>query len=79
MGKLGPKGQEEKPRFGFVAYEAPCFSVPNVQEETTEGYLREAKSEAFFHLHSFEFRAPVGWLGSHAVAHDYSGFHPDGS
>jgi hypothetical protein len=61
------KGQEEKPNFGFVGKEVSYYSVPNSQEEKTEGHMREAKSETFYRLHSFQYRAPIAWLGSHAV------------
>ena len=63
-----PTGQEEKQSFGFVGEEAPHYSVPNGQEEKTEGHLTELKSETFCHLHSFVYQAPdasmVALLGS---------------
>ena len=76
---MGPKGQEEKPSFGFVGQEAPYYSVPNGQEEKTEGHLMEAMSETIYRLHSFEYRAPVAWMGRHAVERDHSGLPPDGN
>lgn len=59
MLNFGPKGQEEKPSFGFVGKEGPYYSVPNGQEENAEEHMRAVKSETFFHLLSFVYRAMV--------------------
>ena len=77
-GKLGPKGQKAKPSLGFVGQEAPYYSVPNGREEKTEGHMMEAMSETY-RLYSCEYRAPVAWIGSHAVERDHSGLPPDGA
>ena len=78
VGKLGPKGQKEKPSFIVVGQVAPYYSVPNGQEEKTEGHMREVKSETY-RLYSCEYRAPVAWMGSQAVERDHSGLPPDGT
>ena len=52
--------------------------MPNGQEEKTKGHMREAMSETY-RLHSFEYRAPVAWMDSHAVERDHSGLPPDGT
>jgi hypothetical protein len=36
VGKLGLKGQEEKPSFGFVGEEKPYYSMTNGQKGKTE-------------------------------------------
>ena len=53
VGNFGPKGQEEKPSFGFVGEEAPCYYGPNGKKGKTKGPLREVKSKTSCHLHSF--------------------------
>jgi hypothetical protein len=61
--RLAPKGQEEKPSLVVVGQEEQYYSVPNGQEEKTEGHMREARSETYS-LYSCEYRAPVAWIGS---------------